>query len=499
MKLKLIGHDYKYAAEQIMLMLFPGEHPEYGGDADGSLSAEISVKYSRVYATAHTRLFSDGKVYDGFSRVKTCTLTDQIETNRHISRIIKLSFYKAGIAATGRQPVWGALTGVRPGKFATKILASGGSPSQASKYMQKEFFVSAERAELCCDTALESLKVKNSLNPRDVCLYVGIPFCPTRCAYCSFVSNSIEKSAGLIQPFLQALHHEITETGKIVRDCGLNINSVYIGGGTPTTLSARQLSELMEHISSSFDLSGIYEYTVEAGRPDTITQSKLEALKNGGATRISINPQTMSDEVLRAIGRRHSAGDVADAYNLARAAGFGAINMDLIAGLPCDTPESFRHTLDTVAAMAPENITVHTLSLKKGSFVTEQKTAVPDASQVGEMLDYAAFKLRSENFSPYYLYRQKYMSGGFENIGWTKPGFSSLYNICIMEELCSIIALGGGGSTKLVNPSDGKIERIFNAKYPVEYIQRIDDYISRKERIKEFYSEYAFQTAGGQP
>lgn len=347
--------------------------------------------------------------------------------------------------------------------------------------------MSPERGALCLDTAKAGLAVKKTLAPRDIALYVGIPFCPTRCHYCSFVSHSVEKSMKLIAPFLDALMIEIDCLSRLARGLELNILSVYIGGGTPTTLSAGELTLLMKKLASSFNLSRLREYTVEAGRPDTITKEKLDVIRAHGATRVSINPQTMSDAVLRAIGRRHTAEDVLAAVDLARRAGFPVINMDLIAGLPDDTVEGFASTLEKVLALRPENITVHTLSRKKGTRVMLDGPALPSGDEVAVMLDAAEKSLRGEGYVPYYLYRQKFMSGGFENVGWSRPGAENLYNILIMEELSTILSLGGGGVTKLVGPRSGKIERIFNPKYPYEYIDCLDSILSKKSRIKEFY------------
>ena len=259
-----------------------------------------------------------------------------------------------------------------------------------------------------------------------------------------------------------------------------------MGGGTPTTLSAEQLDILLTKLETVFDLSAVRENTVEAGRPDTITMEKLEVLKKHGVSRISVNPQTMTDSVLEAIGRKHTAQDILDAFDMVRKVGGMAINMDLIAGLPTDTPDSFRSTMDQVMALAPENITVHTLSLKKGARLMDEGGDIPTPASVKEMVDYAHSLLQEGGYEPYYLYRQKNMSGGFENTGWCKPGFENLYNIFIMEELCSIIAMGAGGSTKLVRP-DGKIERIFAPKYPNEYIANIDATCNHKNKIGEFY------------
>ena len=490
MILKLNGHEYKYAAEQIMLMQFPGEKPEYAEPVPGVLSAEISLKKGNVYSVVTAQLTSaDGKKTRGEARVKNDKLTDKIMTDRLLQRCVKLAFYKAATELTGNIPVWGALTGIRPGKFVTNMLLEGHTEQYAVNAMMRENFVSHERAMLCLDTAKAGIAAKNALKSRDICLYVGIPFCPTRCAYCSFVSNSVEKTMKLVSPFLTELEKEIEHDAAMVKELGLRIVSVYMGGGTPTTLSAPQLERLLTKTEQEFDLTNVCEYTVEAGRPDTITPEKLKVLKTHGITRISVNPQTMQDSVLNVIGRKHTAQDIADAIEMSRRAEIPAINMDLIAGLPSDTYEGFCASLDRTLEFGAENITIHTLSLKKGTKITLEGTTIPDGDTVGKMLDYAENKLRREGYVPYYLYRQKYMSGGFENVGWCKPGYDSFYNICIMEELCSILSLGGGGSTKLVSPEKGRIERIFNPKYPQEYISGLDKIFEKKQYIWEFYTE----------
>ena len=485
MILQLVGHDYKYAVEQTMLTLFPGERPVYGTASPEALSAVVSLHESRVYASAHTRLFLDSGLWDGRARVRLDALTDEISATRLLSRAVKQSFYRAAVAAAGEQPPWGSLSGVRPGKLVTPLLLAGGTRRRAASLLEREYFVSRPRAELCAETAQVAADVKRSLAGNDCCLYVGIPFCPTRCAYCSFVSNSVEKSAALVEPYFRALEREIRAVAGKMAEGSLRVRAVYIGGGTPTTLSAEQLRELMDLLTGSFDLSRCGEFTVEAGRPDTVTEEKLRAIRDGGATRISINPQTTSAEVLRAIGRRHSPEETMRAYELARRLDVGEINMDLIAGLPADSAEGFIRSLETVMALEPENITVHTLALKKGSAITLGAIPIPGREQVARMLDAALERLPENGYRPYYLYRQKFMSGGFENVGWTRPGKENLYNVCVMEELCSVIALGGGGSTKLVTPGSGRMTRIFNPKYPQEYVERIDDVIAKKAILAE--------------
>lgn len=488
MRLTLIGHDYKYAVEQIMLMMYPDERPDYTSTSCVR-SAEVRLHISQTYATAVTKINTDSTVHRGVSRVRRDALTGKLISDRLLQKIVKLSFYKAAVSETGKKPVWGALTGIRPGKIVTSLLERGFTDKKALDTLRDEYFVSPRRGALCLDTAKAGLATKAALLDKDIALYIGIPFCPTRCHYCSFVSNSVEKSIKLIGPFLEALHKEIEALSEIVRKTDLRIISVYIGGGTPTTLSAEQLDYLMGKLASSFNFAHIREYTVEAGRPDTVTKEKLDVILKNGADRISINPQTMSDAVLDAIGRRHTAEDVYLAMRTAREAGFEWINMDLIAGLPGDTAAGFKHSLEAVLAMAPENITVHTLSLKKGTRIQLEGAELPDGNTVSTMLDQAEEALRGKGYAPYYLYRQKFMSGGFENVGWCLPERASLYNILIMEELKTILALGGGGVTKLVDNRSGKIERIFNMKYPYEYIAGIDRVIDNKDRIAEYYKK----------
>jgi len=486
MKLSLIGHDYRYAAEQILLSLFPGERPEYPETPVDGDRAELALHRGKTRCTAVCRLIRNGVCYEGRSAVDSAALADRLTEDRLLQKILKLAFYRAALRAGVEKPVWGALTGIRPAKLVSNSLEAGLSDRAAVRRLCREYDASPRRAELCLHAAHAGLAAKAALASGDMCLYVGIPFCPTRCAYCSFVSQSVEKSMKLIPPFLRALHREIRATGRTAAELGLRPVSLYLGGGTPTTLSPAELDALFAALREAFDLSAVREITVEAGRPDTITPEKLNVLRIHGVTRLSVNPQTMEDDVLRAIGRRHTARDVLEAMAMVRAAGDFAVNMDLIAGLPGDSPAGFHRTLEQVLALGAENVTVHTLSLKKGSRITLEGTPLPDAAAVAEMLDTALGRLPAAGYRPYYLYRQKFMSGGFENVGWTLPGHENLYNICIMEELCSILAMGGGASTKLVTGT-GRIERVFAPKYPQEYIAGIDKVCADKIKIKEFY------------
>jgi len=472
MKLSLQGHDYKYAVEQIMLTLFPDERPEYSDDP-GGLTAQSKLTLGRVYAQAATVIQKPGlPIGRGIARVRRDRLTEPLETDRLLQRAVKQSFYKAAAGFIETPPEWGSLTGIRPAKIAEGLLAQKSEKATRS-YLTREYFVSPERAKLCVETAKASLAVQRTLTERDIALYVGIPFCPTRCAYCSFVSNSVEKSFGLIEPFVKALLCEIAEMAELVREQELRVIAVYIGGGTPTALPPDALDKVLGALREAFDLSAVCEYTVEAGRPDTITEQKLETMLRHGVTRTSVNPQSFSPKVLAAIGREHMPEDALEAVELVQRVGAGALslNMDVIAGLPGDTPEGFRQTLDTVLSLRPENVTVHTLSLKKGSKIMLEDMRIPSGEAVSDMLRYAYGRLRQCGCGPYYMYRQKFTSGGFENTGWSIPGHEGIYNICMMQELCSVLALGGGGVTKLVLPN-GRIERVFNPKYPREYIMR---------------------------
>ncbi len=468
-----------------MFVVFPGEKPEYD-TPDAGNCAVSTLNISAVWATSRTKVTRNGKTAVGTARVKVSALTDKIERDRMLQRIIKLSFYKAAVACAEIALPWGALTGIRPAKLASKALKEGATEAQVRRQFQKEFFVSPSRTELALDTARASLEAERQLAENDISLYVGIPFCPTRCVYCSFVSADVKRSFRLVEPYLEALHREIDAAGACIRRSGCRVKTIYIGGGTPTTLNAQQLERLIAHLRAALDLSGLAEFTVEAGRPDTISADKMRVLHEMGVDRVSVNPQSMCDEVLQAMGRSHAAEDIYRAYDIVRTSGIPIVNMDLIAGLPEDTPAGFRYTLDRVLELKPENITVHTLALKKGARLLMERHNMPTGAQTAEMLDYAWTRLRESGQRPYYLYRQKYMSGSLENIGWCVPGTEGLYNLCIMEELHTILALGAGGSTKLTDPRGGRIIRLANPKYPQQYIERIEQICADKAQLVDF-------------
>jgi len=468
MKLTLIGHEDLYAVEQLQMALFATSQE---GEAVSRLHR------GKTWLTAVTTITRGGNTTRSIRRLKAAE-----ETVRQRRQLLQQSYYLAALPHLENVPAWGALSGVRPTKISTKHLLEGGTRKSADKLFREIYYVSPDRRELALDCSESTVKAAKLLTPEDVSLYVGIPFCPTRCSYCSFVSRTIGKQTELLDPYLEALEQEMALTGKLLASSGKTVRTIYIGGGTPTTLSTPQMARLLDSIKDSFDLSRCLEFTVEGGRPDTLSLEKLQVIARHGADRMSINPQTMEDSVLRACGRPHTAQDVLRAYEEAMSAGFKAVNMDLIAGLPTDDFDGFRRSLDTVAGLNPANITVHTLALKKGADLFEKREGLSSAQAVTQMVDYANATLRGLSYKPYYLYRQKYMSGSFENVGWSRDGLDCLYNIYMMEEVHTILSLGGGGMNK-VNFPDGSLQRFHNPKFPEQYIGQIDDVLRQKEEL----------------
>ena len=468
MKLELIGHTEEYAVGQLQMALFPGME-----------AGEVISRLCRgkVWLSAVTEICMDGKKTRAVKRIRVSG-----ETVRLRRQALQQSLYLAALPHLPAAPAWGALSGVRPTKITTKHLLEGGTPESADRLLKETYYVNPERRKLALDCSLSTVSAVEKLEKTDVSLYVGIPFCPTRCAYCSFVSRTVGKNLNLLDSYLDALIGEISHTGKLLAASGRSIRTVYIGGGTPTTLSAKQMERLLKSISDNFNLHRCIEFTVEGGRPDTLDAEKLRTIRACGADRMSINPQTMEDQVLRACGRPHTAADVEKAYALAVDAGFTAINMDLIAGLPKDSYDGFCRSLDYVAALAPANITVHTLALKKGADLFEKRDSLPDYEEVAKMVAYGNKTLTALGYKPYYLYRQKYMSGSFENVGWSKNGQDCLYNIYMMEEIHPILSLGGGGMNK-VNLPGGGLQRFHNPKFPEQYIAQLPDVLRQKEEL----------------
>ena len=470
MKLTLLGHDDRYAVEQLQMVLF---------STNGEGNAVSSLHRGNTWLTATAKITFNGKTATARRRLKI-----KEETVRLRRQILQQSYYLAAIQLLPDAPAWGALAGVRPTKLSTKHLLEGGTRASAEKMLAQVYYVTPERQKLAVDCSVSTVNAMRQLEDGDISLYIGIPFCPTRCSYCSFVSSTIGQQTGLLEPYLQALAQEIALTGQLLAISGRKVRTIYIGGGTPTTLSTPQMIRLLDSLREAFDLSRCIEFTVEGGRPDTLSEEKLLAIREHGADRMSINPQTMVNSVLEACRRPHTVQQVLDAYGWAENAGFKAINMDLIAGLPTDGFDGFCHSLDAVATLRPANITVHTLALKKGADLFDNRAQLSHADQVAKMVDYSNATLRRLGYKPYYLYRQKYMSGSFENVGWARDNLDCLYNIYMMEEIHTILSLGGGGMNK-VNFPDGSLQRFHNPKFPEQYIQLLPQVLEDKRQLFE--------------
>lgn len=479
MNLYVKNHNFHFELENLTRLFFPNEKitviRDFSEPQPPYIYTEVSDKI--------TILVNIGSFNKSETAVKKLTDDD----NELVSAQL---LYKLLCDLTGLTQPWGILTGVRPVKLLRR-LAEESSEEQAVKKFEKDFFVSNEKIALSRETEHNERKILELSKPESFSLYVGIPFCPSRCSYCSFVMASIERAEKLIEPYTKLLCEEIKRTAEIANKLGLRLETVYFGGGTPTTLSAEQLDTVLRTVNKSFDMSTCREFTVEAGRPDTIDIAKLFALKENKVDRISINPQTVNDEVLKTIGRKHTAQQFFDAFELARKCGFDNINTDLIAGLPTDTPESFKNSLDSIVRLNAECITVHTLCMKRASRLTTEGVTLDlqQARDAREMLAYTQNILGQNEYIPYYMYRQSRMVGNLENVGWSKKGFESLYNVYVMDETHTILACGSGGVTKLKRNNPDYLERIFNFKYPYEYIDRFDELIQRKSGIMQFYGQ----------
>ncbi len=479
MNLYVKNHNFHFELENLTRLFFPNEKitviRDFSEPQPPYIYTEVSDKI-----TISVNIGSFNK-----SETAVKKLTD--DDNELVSAQL---LYKLLCDFTGLTQPWGILTGVRPVKLLRR-LAEELSEEQAVKKFEKDFFVSNEKIALSRETEHNERKILELSKPESFSLYVGIPFCPSRCSYCSFVMASIERAEKLIEPYTKLLCEEIKRTAEIANKLGLRLETVYFGGGTPTTLSAEQLDTVLRTVNKSFDMSTCREFTVEAGRPDTIDIAKLFALKENKVDRISINPQTVNDEVLKTIGRKHTAQQFFDAFELARKCGFDNINTDLIAGLPTDTPESFKNSLDSIVRLNVECITVHTLCMKRASRLTTEGVTLDlqQARDAREMLAYTQNILGQNEYIPYYMYRQSRMVGNLENVGWSKKGFESLYNVYVMDETHTILACGSGGVTKLKRNNPDYLERIFNFKYPYEYIDRFDELIQRKSGIMQFYGQ----------
>ncbi len=488
MYLQNINNNFNYELEKLCRIFLPFEKiiiTDKLVEDDIYGITELKADGDKTVLSAF--LCMDGKKVSHNSTV--CNFVS--DYNKECERELAVQLYRCFTDITGYSAEWGILTGVRPAKLYSSLCRSLGEES-ARGFFRDKLLVSEEKISLCDEThnienGIIAKSTKDSFS-----LYISVPFCPTRCSYCSFVSHSVEKSHKLIPDYVEKLLTEIKYTAFIARSKNLKLKTVYIGGGTPTTLSAEEITAVMCAVKENFDLTKVLEYTVEAGRPDTVTEEKLLAIKENGATRISINPQAMNDDILQNIGRRHTVKQTVDAYNLARKIGFDNINMDLIAGLPGDNLQNFKETVEQIIALDPDNVTVHTLSYKRAAYLSTDNDKHSTDKNTAEMVRYARKRLTENNIFPYYMYRQSKTVGNLENVGYAKKGTEGLYNVYIMDETHSILACGASAVTKLREPYGSQIDRVFNYKYPYEYISRFDEILARKDNISKFYEQYNF-------
>ncbi len=486
MKLIIKNHTYHYETENLVRVFFPNEKIEtVSENAESSRFIETKLEKTDFGALIFVKVSLDMQLEEEKVFPLSEKRFDDTEDSYFERKLAQLLFNLLK-KSTGYTPPWGILTGVRPAKLMTNLCVRLGE-EKACDYFINELFVSEEKTKLALFVSKKEQPIIEKSADNSFSLYISIPFCPTRCSYCSFVSHSNESAKKLMEPYVKLLCREIEQTGRIAKELSLKLESVYFGGGTPTALSAALLKKLTDCVSDNFNITENCEYTIEAGRPDSVDDEKLEVIRNCGAKRISINPQTFSDSVLEAIGRRHTSAMTEKAMLTARGHGFKNINMDLIAGLPTDTFESFRNTLLKTLSFEPENVTVHTLALKRSSTLVTEEKEKGSAAEAQKMLSFAFETLIDEGYEPYYMYRQSKCLGNLENVGWAKKGFECRYNVYMMEECHTVLACGAGAVTKLRSPESGNIERIFNFKYPYEYIDRFDEILDRKKYVAEFY------------
>lgn len=491
----------EYYAQTLAMLFFPGAKfpKQHEVDDDPSELEVICTEDDEgVYAAKARMKRADGKEALGEG---TFTPIAGVSAQRGKKLAVGRAVFAAGKELFGVQPPWGVLTGVRPAKVAAEFLATGGGIQKTRQFLRSEYFLSQKKAALCASVASAELKLKKQLSPNMCSVYISIPFCPSRCAYCSFVSYTTPRLLSMIDEYLDRLVLELGSVFNHIKRTNQQVACIYVGGGTPTILSPEQLTKLLSAVSKHVDTESLLEFTVEAGRPDTITEEKLAVCKQYGVTRISVNPQSLSDAVLENIGRKHTSMDFFRAYGIAKESGIRDINVDLIAGLPGDNFTRFARTLDRVCELDPSNITVHSFCVKKSSDFLRQssdiyKNAGGDAVKC---VDYSQLKLRNTGYKPYYLYRQKNTVGNLENVGFAREGHEGLYNVIMMEEFHSVYGAGAGAVTRLVSwKPDGakpeKIKRIINPKYPYEYLR--DDFSASAFEEKLFAAEEAFRQSG---
>ena len=491
MRLKINGNINEYYAQTLCLLFFPGSkfsvknEPEKDGPSaeisvcEDAENIAVTVTLSHLGAS-ETAVVSEPKAK--YARSEKCT---NIACGK--------AFFEAGKNLRGVRPQWGILTGIRPSKFIIDLMGEGNSRTEAVKILKQDYLVNAKKANIASEIAAGELKMMKEMKPNSASLYVSIPFCPSRCHYCSFVSYSSPKLLSLIDDYLDKLCADIRETIDVIHNLGLTLSTIYIGGGTPTTLNEAQLHKLFAAITEKVDTRELEEFTLEAGRPDTITPEKLAEAYEAGVTRVSINTQTFNDDVLENIGRRHTSKDFYRAFEIAKNSGIPHINTDLIAGLPGEGFLSFSCSVDRLVELRPDNITVHTLCVKNAADFSKIQSEIhrKNVRDVTKCIDYSQIAAKNAGYAPYYIYRQKNAVGNLENVGFALPGTEGKYNVYMMDEIQTIFAVGAGAVSKLVSLEKSQIKRIFEYKYPYEYLSDTTGQ-KRKEKleaIEKFYSE----------
>ncbi len=488
MHLYLRGHDYHFELENVCRLFLPLEKVETHHEEEPSLCDGLIVQCDMAPMGEGYHLACRVRL-DGFDERLMAEVAKDADSELELCTLL----YHLLVKLLGFTHGWGLITGVRPVKLLRRLTREMGREA-ALDYYRNKLLVSEAKTSLCETTLRMEDQLLALSRPDSFSLYVSIPFCPTRCDYCSFVSQTVVQAKKLIPTYVEQLCREIAYTGELARQLGLRLETVYFGGGTPTTLSAEQLTDLFRAVENSFDLSTVREYTVEAGRPDTVTPEKMAAIHAAGVGRVSINPQTLQPAVLAGIGRKHTVEQFYNAFEMARKAGFANINTDLIAGLPGDDYEGFADTLDRILALNPESVTVHTLSMKRASNIMLQHR--PDfgvEDDAVRMVRLSAEQLPQAGYVPYYLYRQSRTVGNQENVGWSKPGCEGLYNVYIMDETHTILGCGAGAVSKLKQPGTDYLERIFNYKFPYEYNTGLEEMLRRKQAVTTFYETYGIQ------
>ncbi|MBQ8764322.1 MAG: coproporphyrinogen dehydrogenase HemZ [Clostridia bacterium] len=463
------GHSFEDAVRQILQLFF---------DLNSDFTAESVLQIDENLYIAKAKVTLGEKTAEG--EIKATLFSPE---KRQISDLVKKSVFFACKKLSDMPTPWGISTGIRPAKTARMMLDENKTDEEILRYMEEEFFVTPKKARLSLDVAKTEFELLKNREENTVSLYLGVPFCPTRCAYCSFISQAVAHNQKFVKPYVEALLKEIEATSRMAESFGYKAETIYFGGGTPTTLSPDDLDRLIKRVKSCFDVTSLREFTVEAGRPDTFSDEMLAVLWENGVNRISINPQTMNQKTLDKIGRRHSVEDTIRAFEMTKKYDF-SINADLIAGLPDESTEDFKKTVEEVCALSPHAVTVHTMYLKRAARLISDFEKLRFAKDMDSMVQLSYDYLTEKGYNPYYLYKQKNTLGNLENVGFSKQGHESLYNIFIMEEIQTILAMGGGASTKMVKGD--RIERVFNPKEASDYINRIDEIIEKKKAALEF-------------